>query len=455
VNDRCTIAASFALLPMTSLISGTDRNEGVLPQHDMKPAPSAPGTTRKLLALSLSIALAMSGVGIIIPVVPSHIGRLGLAGASTEQVALHVSLLAAGYAFMQLLLAPLWGRLSDSLGRRPLLAVGLIGFAVGQALCGLATSLLTLYAIRLGTGIFSAAIIPAAFAFVADTTSDEDRTRGMAQLSAAAGIGFVIGPAIGGLLGGIEPSAIGLPIATYSLPFFAAAGCALLALLTLRWLEEPAIPAAGQRPGRLAWTELARQIGLPLGVAIAGQVAIALFETTFARHARTDLGMGLVEIGVVFMVCGLMMLVVQLGAVPRLARRFGEVHLASVALALMGLSLALLALARSTAIVFALVSSYGIGMALLPAVSALVSRRGGAHAGAALGLESSAKSLGQIAGPVGGVLFGASVAVPFWLASGLLLGLAPIFAWSGRRTHEPPGGRAAKGKLAFRGQEAR
>ncbi|MCZ7618942.1 MAG: MFS transporter [Myxococcota bacterium] len=423
----------------------------------MKSAPRAPGTTRKLFALSLSIALAMSGVGIIIPVVPSHIGRLGLASASIEQVALHVSLLAASYAFMHLLLAPLWGRLSDSLGRQPLLAIGLVGFAVGQALCGLATSLLTLYAIRLGTGIFSAAIIPAAFAFVADTTSDEDRTRGMAQLSAAAGIGFVIGPAIGGLLGGIEPSVIGLPIADYSLPFFAAAACALLALLALRWLEEPRIPAAAQRPDRLAWTELARQIRLPLAVAMAGQVAVALFETTFVLHARTDLGMGLVEIGVVFMVCGLMMLIVQLGAVSRLARRFGEVHLASAALGLMGTSLALLALARGTATVFALVAAYGIGMGLLaPAVSALVSKRGDAHAGAALGLESGAKSLGQIAGPVlGGVLFGASVAVPFWLASGLLLGLAPIFAWSGRRTHEPPSGRAAKAKLAFGSQEAR
>lgn len=137
--------------------------------------------------------------------------------------------------------------------------------------------------------------------------------------------------------------------------------------------------------------------------------------------------------------------------------RFGEVHLASVARALMGLSLARLALARSTAIVFALVASYGIRMALLtPAMSALVSRRGGAHAGAALGLESSAKSVGQVAGPVlGGVLFGASVAVPFWLASGLLLGLAPIFAWSGRRTHEPPRGRAARGKRALGRQEAR
>lgn len=141
--------------------------------------------------------------------------------------------------------------------------------------------------------------------------------------------------------------------------------------------------------------------------------------------------MGLVGIGVVFMVCGLMMLVVQLGAVAPLARRLGEARLASAALALMGLSLAFLAVARGTAIVFTLVALYAIGMGLLtPAISTLVSRRGGTQAGAALGLDGGAKSLGQIAGPVlGGVLFGASVAVPFWIASGLLLGLAPIFAW--------------------------
>lgn len=392
----------------------------------------SPGTTHKLFALSFSIALAMSGVGIILPVVPSHVERLGLASLSTAQVALHVSLLAAAYALMHLLFAPLWGRLSDSFGRRPLLAIGLVGFGVGQALCGLATSLVALYAIRMGTGIFSAAIIPAAFAFVADTTSEEDRTRGMAQLSAAAGIGFVFGPAIGGLLGGIDLPALGLRAANYSLPFFAAAGCALLALLTLRWVHEPAAPAAAQRPARAAWTDLARGIALPLAVAMAGQVAVSLFETTFALHARTELGMGLVRIGAVFVVCGLMMLVVQLGAVARLSRRWGEVRLASAALALMGLSLALLAVARSTAAVFALVALYAIGMGLVtPAVSTLVSKRGGAHAGAALGLESGTKSLGQIVGPLlGGVLFGSSVAVPFWLASGLLLGLAPVFAWS-------------------------
>jgi DHA1 family multidrug resistance protein-like MFS transporter len=388
-------------------------------------------TTRKLLALSLSIALAMSGVGIIIPVVPSHIEHLGLANASNAQVALHVSLLAAAYALMQLFFAPLWGRLSDSLGRRPLLAIGLIGFAAGQALCGVATSLAAVYAVRLGTGLFSAAILPAAFAFVADTTADEERTRGMAQLSAAGGIGFVVGPAIGGLLGGIDVHASGLPVASFSLPFFAAAACALLALFTLRWLEAPVVLAVAERTAAVGWLDLARRIGLPLAVSMVGQVAVALFETTFALHARTDLGMGLVGIGAVFMVCGLMMLVVQLGAVAPLARRWGEARLASAALALMGLSLAMLAVARSFASVFSLVAVYAIGMGLLtPAVSALVSRRGGAHAGAALGLESGAKSLGQIAGPLlGGVLFGASVAVPFWLASGLLLGLAPIFAW--------------------------
>ena len=385
--------------------------------------------TRKLLALSISIALAMSGVGMILPVVPSHIARLGLTDMSTAQVAFHVSLLAAGYALMQLLLAPVWGRLSDSLGRRPLLAIGLLGFAVGQALCGFATSLTALYAIRLGTGAFAAAIIPAAFAFVADTTSDEDRTRGMAQLSAAAGIGFVIGPALGGLLGSVEVPSIGLRVGNYSLPFFAAAGCALLSLLTLRWFEEPAVTADQIHSGTVAWLDLARRIGLPLAVALAGQVAVALFETTMALHARSDLGMSVLEIGILFMVCGLLMLIVQLGAVAALARRWGEARLASAALALMGVSLALLALAHRAASVYPLVALYAIGMGLLtPAVSALVSRRGGPHAGAALGLESGAKSLGQIAGPVlGGILFGSSVTFPFLIAGGLLVGLAPIF----------------------------
>lgn len=390
--------------------------------------------TRKLIALSVSIALAKAGVGIILPVVPFHIERLGLGGTSTAQVALHVSLLAAGYALMQLLFSPVWGRLSDSLGRRSLLAIGLIGFAVGMALCGRVTSLVTLYAIRLGTGIFSAAIIPTAFACVADATSEDDRVRGIAQLSGAAGIGFVSGPAIGGLLASIDLSAIGLPVDSYSVPFFAAAGLALMALLTLRWVDEPVARAVRRRPRPKAWSDLTRRIGLPVAVATAGQLAVALFETTFALHARADLGMGLVGIGAVFMVCGLVMVLVQLGPVAPLARRWGEARVASAGLVFMGPSLALLAGARSTTTVFALVALFAIGIGLLtPTVSALVSRGGGAHAGAALGLESGAKSLGQIAGPLfGGALFGLSMAVPFFLTGALLLGLAPIFA---RRRH--------------------
>ena len=393
---------------------------------------------RALLPLCLSIGLAMSGIGIILPLVPFHIERMGLGGISISQSALHTSALAASYALMQLLFAPAWGRLSDSLGRRPLLAIGLTAFAVGQALCGLATSLVALYAIRLATGIFSAAVIPAAFALVADMTSDEDRAQGMAQLSAAAGIGFVVGPAIGGLLGGVELAAIGLPGANYSLPFFVAAGCAVVSLLTLRWVEEPGARVAEHRPSPVVWIGLARRLGLPLAVAMAAEGAIALFETTFALHARTDLGMGLMEIGAVFMMCGLAMLVVQLGPLAVLVRRWGEARLVSVALALMGLSLGLLAAARSSSSVFALVALFGIGMGLLtPTVSTLVCKRAGADTGAALGLESGAKNVGEIVGPLlGGVLFGSVVGIPFWLAGGLLLGLAPIYASSSR---VPPG----------------
>ncbi len=422
----------------------------------MTPDPRASKTTPKLWPLWLSMALAMAGIGIIVPVVPSHLEHLGLVNATTGQVAKHVSLLAAGYALMYLLFAPLWGRLSDRLGRRPLLVLGLTGFAIGQAACGLATSLAAVYAIRLATGIFSAAIIPAAFAFAADITSEEDRTRGMAQLSAAGGIGFVIGPALGGLLGGIKFPDEGLPFADFSLPYFAATGCALLALYTLRRLKEPQVPATEQRPDSVAWTALAHRIGLPLAVAMVGQTAVALFETSFVLHARSSLGMSLVEIGAVFMTCGLVMLVVQIGAVARLADRFGEVHLASAALVLMGLSLGPLSSARGTTTVFALVALYGIGMGLLaPVVSALVSRRGGAHAGAALGLESGAKSLGLIAGPLlGGVLFGVSLTVPFWTVSVLLLGLAPVLSWTGRRPHDTLSRRVVRPKLAFGSRKA-
>jgi DHA1 family multidrug resistance protein-like MFS transporter len=219
----------------------------------------------------------------------------------------------------------------------------------------------------------------------------------------------------------------------------------VLSLLSLRWLEKPMVGATPHRPSPIAWTDIARWIRMPLAVSMAGQVSVALFETTFALHARFDLGMGLIEIGAVFMACALLMLVVQLGAVAALARQWGEKRLASAALVLMGLSMVLLAGARSTATIFALVAVYAIGMGFLtPTVSSLVSRRGGAHAGAALGLESAAKSLGQIAGPVlGGVLFGAAVAVPFWLVGGLLLGLAPFFAWRVDTRMTPPGGRAA------------
>lgn len=408
---------------------------------------------RKLVVLSSAIALAMGGVGIILPVMPFHVGRLGVGALSTARLGLHMSLLAAGYALMQLLLAPVWGRLSDSIGRRPLLAIGLIGFAIGQGLCGFVNSLATLYAVRLATGIFSAATIPAAFAYVADATTEEDRTQGMAQLSGAAGLGFVIGPAIGGLLAGVEvPRLVGLRIDSYSLPFLAAAGSALVALLTLHWLDEPSVRAAHRHPEPEPWMGLARRLGFPVVVAMIAQIAVAAFETTFALHARAELGMGPARIGTVFMECGLVMLVVQLGGVPRLARRGKELRLVVTGLVFMGASLALLASVRIAALVYALVALFSTGIGLVtPTTSALVSRRGGRHAGAALGIESAAKSLGQIAGPLlGGALLGWSMMVPFWLAGALLLALAPLFArsagaasmpeparWGTAEKHEP------------------
>ncbi|HYU15997.1 MAG TPA: MFS transporter [Candidatus Acidoferrum sp.] len=384
--------------------------------------------TRRLFALSLSVALVMAGVGIDLPLLPLHVERLGLGGSSTADAALHVSLLAAGYALMHLLFAPLWGRLSDSIGRKPLLGIGLCGFAAGQVLCGLATSLVALYLVRLASGIFSSATLPAAFAYVADATGEEERTRGMAHLGGAAGLGLVVGPALGGLLAGLDvPAGLGLPLDNFALPFFAAAVAALAALFALRWVEEPGARAPSDRAAATR-TGLAGRLGLPMAVAVVSQLAISLFDTTFALYARAELGLGLGAIGAVFVVCALVMLVVQLGAAAPLVRRLGEVWLLAAGLTVMGASLALLAEFRGVLPVLGLVAVFAIGIGLVaPTVSALTSRRGGTRVGAALGLETAARSLGQIAGPlIGGGLLSGSMALPYLLASALLLALALI-----------------------------
>ena len=156
---------------------------------------------KQLPVLLACLFVVMIGFGITLPVLPFYVERLALAdGASRRQVVMHVGLLTGVYALMQLIFAPIWGRLSDRTGRRPLVLIGIGGYVLAQILFGLATSLSLLYAARILGGIMSSATLPVAAAYVSDSTTDEERGHGMAWFGTAVSLGFVVGPALGGML---------------------------------------------------------------------------------------------------------------------------------------------------------------------------------------------------------------------------------------------------------------
>ena len=395
---------------------------------------------KHLFVLLACLFVVMIGLGISMPVLPFYVERLALAeGVSRQSVVMQVGLLTGVYALGQLVFAPVWGRLSDRTGRRPLIIIGIAGYVLAQVLFGLATSLWLLYVARILGGILSSAILPVAAAYVADMTTDDERGKGMAWLGAAVSLGFVVGPALGGTLSrrGLHFTARygHFMIDSFSVPFFAAA---LLGLLTLfaamRWLPESMPPhptrAAGEEP-EADWRMQARDLGPLLFLALVGQFGLAIFEATFALYAQAKFNYGPSEVGAVFVVCGLVMTVFQVGAVRIFAGRIREIYQIGLGFGLMGTGLALLVMARSKFLVFALVGVLALGMAFIsPNLAALISKHGGSsRVGTALGLQNAANSLGQASGPLlGSALFIWQANAPYLLAAAVLISAALVIA---------------------------
>ena len=402
---------------------------------------------KRLFVLLACLFVVMIGFGITLPVLPFYVERLAQAeGATRRAIVMHVVLLTAAYPLGQLVFAPMWGRWSDRVGRKPLLLAGIAGYVVAQMLFGLATSLWLLYVARIVGGVLSSATLPVSAAYVADATTEGERGRGMAWLGTATSLGFVVGPALGGLLARRDlhftASWRHLRIDGFSIPFFAAAALGLLTLVAaMRCLPE-SLSARGARSRSEEpepdWRALVRGLGPLLGLALVAQFALAIFEATFVLHAQAILDYGPAEVGAVFVVCGLVMAVFQIGASGLLAGRVGEMGQIGMGFALMGTSLTVLMMPRRMVYVLALVGLLALGMALIsPNLSALISTRGGRRrAGTALGVQNAANSLGQASGPlVGGALFVWQMNAPYVLSGGLLVAIALGIGWNalGRR----------------------
>ena len=337
------------------------------------------------------MVLDLVGFGIVLPILPLWADDLGAGGGV-------IGLLLASYSLAQLLGSPYLGRLSDRIGRRPLLVLALVGSAVGHLVTGLAGSVAVLLAARVLDG-FSGASVSVAYAAVADLAEPDERPRLFGLLGAGFAVGLVVGPALGALaaLGG------------HRVPFFVAAALCGANAVTAWWrlcetnTERRAAPAR-RAPLRTTLAALTRwdQLSRLLVVSLLGGLAFASFEATFSLVGDRRVGMTPASAGIVFALLGLVLAVVQGLAVPRVLRRCGERRTLRLALALSCSAFALLAPAGGWPPLVAGVVVLVVGQGLLsPAISSsLAALAEPAARGATFGLNQSTGALSRLVGPV-------------------------------------------------------
>ena len=407
---------------------------------------------KKLFLLLVCLFVVTIGFGVSLPVLPFFFRHLHGATVPRETIAFHTTFLTSIYAFVQLMASPFWGQWSDRVGRRPLILLGIAGSAVAQILFGLASSVAMLYVVRALGGFLSAAMLPAATAYVADITTEGDRAKGMALVGTAASLGAIVGPAFGGLTTRedlyITLGLFDLKIENYAPPFFLAATLMFLTfLVAFRWLPEslPSRSASRVTVGKasrnenrsLNWQRLSKLLLLLLGLTTISQFGLTLFEVVFALQAQDKLGYSPIQTGFVFMMCGGVMTVFQIVVVSSLTRYISSIAQVWLGFVLMGSGVLLLIMARSLPIVLGVVALLAFGMALItPNLIALISKRGSQHTGTVLGIQNTANSLGQVGGAtLGGVLYAWQVNVPYGFAGVLLVGTGLLLGWRLKTRH--------------------
>jgi multidrug resistance protein len=390
------------------------------------------GSRSPLLFIFLTVFIDLLGFGIVLPLLPVYTKMYG-----ADELTL--GLLFSCFSGMQFLFAPVWGRLSDRIGRRPVLIGGLIGTAGSYVLFAVANDLRLLFVSRLLAGFFGANISTAQ-AYIADVTTPENRARGMGLIGAAFGLGFTLGPLIGGELTALSPAAPG---------YFAAA--LSLASATFGFLKLPEPPRGVRRDSRLFGTEEVRhalrdgRIGILLLLSYLAIFAFSSFEAMFTRFGLAlfpsvfhlpravdaasfdELLAAAPVAGRYLAVIGVISAVIQGGLIRRLVPRYGETALAVVGPVFLAASMLVVAVAGGMAswgLVIAGCALLPIGFGLNnPSLNGLISRASPAeHQGAYLGLNQSIASLARLSGPpvAGGLFKALGPTSPFFAAAGIL-----------------------------------
>jgi DHA1 family tetracycline resistance protein-like MFS transporter len=375
----------------------------------------SPAGRPNLSVLFSVVVVDLIGYGIVVPILPFWAERFGANGTV-------LGLIVASHALMQFLVAPAWGRLSDRIGRRPVMLATIAGTAFSLVALGFADSLLQIFLARVLTGLFGANI-SVATAYLTDVTDESERTRWMGMIGASFAVGFTVGPPIGGLLAKLG----------HGTPMLFAAG---LAFLNLLWaavrLKEP----ERRRPREVARAsnrfealrnDAVRRICL---VYFLYSLAVSQLETTFAyfmlhRFGYRELGVAMIMFAMAIVMGG-----IQGGAMKRLAERYAERSLALTGLFAMSLGFMIFPLTGSVIFLFLPLGVLAVarGIAQPPLLSLVSLNSSEDDRGLVMGVFQSSASAARIFGPVmAGALYDLGDVWPYWMGSALV-GAAALLA---------------------------
>ncbi len=410
--------------------------------------------------LFASLVIIMLGFGIAIPLMPFYITHFNASGTA-------LGLMMSLYSFTQFIFAPIWGRVSDRAGRKPILLIGSLGFAIAFVLQGLAQNLSQFIAVRILAGVLSSAMLPTAMAYTADTTSAENRSSGVGMMGAAMGLGMILGPTLGGFLThynpALPPALTGLlqstidpsngEVINLSIPFFASALLALAATPLIFFALPESLPAekrrqaAAQTNSGSRLTVMLHSLRGPMGflfiLAFVLAFALANMESVLSLYGKQQFQMGPSQIGLLMGAMGLVSVVQQGVLIGPLTRRFGEPRVIEGGLLIGVLGFIGLALSPTRPLLILSALVFNIGSVLLqPSVTALISKQATSGQGELMGMNNSFQSLGRGVGPLwAGAAFDFYSTLSFW--SGAVIQAAALIAalriFSRSRAQQPGG----------------
>jgi MFS transporter, DHA1 family, tetracycline resistance protein len=383
-----------------------------------------------LVIIFVTVFIDLLGFGIIIPLLPFYAESFGAS-------ALTIGLLGTSFSLMQFLFSPIWGRWSDRIGRKPIILVGLMGSCLSYLVLALAGTLPMVFAARIIGGI-AGANIPTAQAYIADITTPENRAKGMGMVGAAFGLGFIFGPALGGVLSRFGPST---PM------WFASALC--LANFAAAWFllpESRSVSSSTKGLGRMeAFRHATRKPTLMLLLTLYFIVTLAFsgFEATFALFSEAKFGFTASTIGFVFTFIGVILSVVQGVLVGRVVKSVGERRLIPTAILAVSVGLGLIPFVWNVPTLLSALGVLALGMGFNnPALSSMVSRLTDANdQGGILGLASSLSSLGRVLGPAwGGYLYDTYGMRTPYISAAVLMLIAFVMSVAGLQSREAHAG---------------